>query len=556
MTSTAQRPSRRIRNLQRLRTSRIHRRRTFVSGLIVFAGFALVAGQLVRHGLASGPSISLAAAKPLARSWARPDITDRRGRLLATDIATPSLFADPALLVDVDEVISFLRPIFPKLDWRALRDRLDNRKSRFVWIKRGVSHELTQRITALGLPGLAFRQELRRTYPSGAATAHVIGYVDIDNHGKSGIETFVQDVIGVDATDGAVRSKRAPVRLTMDLGVQHVLRSELAAGQKRYGARAAAGIIMDVNTGAVIATASLPDFDPDNAQQALDPNRLDRITSGRYELGSVFKAVTLAGALELGVATPRSRFDTRAPLKVGKYTIAETGDKRGMLDLQDIFIRSSNVGSARIGLKMGRARMESFFSTLGLTDKMSTERGPLTAPKLPKHWRDAHTMTMSYGHGIAVTPLQFASATAALINGGRRVYPRFVEIAKLPKPTQVIAPDVSHEMRRLFRLNVASRDGTGRAAAVPGYQVGGKTGTADQPKNAEYADGRVISSFVGAFPMGEPKYLTYILLFEPQAAATGGKTSAKDTAAPLTGRIIRRVAPMLGIAPSYPGGDG
>lgn len=543
--------------LKQLRSARTHRRRTFATGFFALGALALVAGQLVRHGLTPGPVASFAAVKPLARSWARPDITDRSGRLLATDIATPSVFADPAILVDVDEVVEFLRPIFPDLDWRELRNRLEDRKRQFTWIKRGITPRLAQRIHNLGLPGISFRQELRRIYPAGAITSHVVGYVDIDNHGQAGIETFVQDVIGVDATDGAVRSHRAPVRLTLDLGVQHVLRSELAAGQKRYRGKAAAGIIMDVNSGAIVAAASLPGFDPDKREEARDPDRLDRLTQGRYELGSVFKAVTLAAAFNLGVATPQSRFDTRAPLTVGGYTISDKGHAGGWLDPEQIFLRSSNVGAALIGLKIGKQRLSAFYNTIGLTEQMVTELGPMAPPKLPAKWQDVHTMTMSYGHGIAVTPLQFAAASAALVNGGHRVYPHFVQIAKIPRSNRVISAKVSREMRRLFRMNVVSRSGTGGYASVSGYQVGGKTGTADQSRNAKYTDGRVISSFIGTFPSGDPKYLTYVLLFEPQpSTASRGKTSAKYTAAPLTARIIKRTAPMLGVVPGYPGGEG
>ncbi|MEL6287190.1 MAG: penicillin-binding protein 2 [Pseudomonadota bacterium] len=553
-----------------------HRRRTFGLALTIVATFGLLAGQLVRHGLAERPVVTMASARPITHGWARPDILDRRGRVLATDVARPSLFADPALIVDVDEVIAFLAPIFPTIEWRAMRDRLDNRARRFVWIARGLDADVAGRIAALGLPGLAFRDELQRRYPAGALTAHTVGHVDIDNDGKAAAEIFLQEVIGVDPADDARRSARPPVHLTLDLGVQHVVAGELSAAMAATGARAAAGLIMDARTGALLASVSLPSYDPHTPAKPRDASgsgaqsthaaapqaqradgSVNRLALARYELGSVMKPLVIAAALDTGAVTPLARIDTRAALTRDDFTITDPPRVAGKLSLEDVFTRSSNVGAATLALNLGEEKLLAAFSRLGVTGRLLTELGRGPHARLPKPWRDVNTMTAGYGYGVATTPLQLAAATASLINGGHALQPHVVRTSSLPPPRRVLRPETSAELRRYFRANVAR--GTGVRARVPGYDVGGKTGTALRATAGGYDAERTITSFVGAFPMVAPRYVTLAVLFEPKrplAADATGSADASTTAAPLTARIVRRAAPMLGIAPRRQRSDG
>ncbi len=520
----------------------------------LMGAFAVIASQLVHLALEGGGLPRMSIARPLATSWSRPDVLDRKGRLLATDIVTPSLFADPALILDVDEVVEKLRDHLLGLDERRLRKALSDRRRHFVWIRRGLTPELAQAIhDDLGQPGLKFRKELRRVYPSGRTAAHVLGHVDIDNRGRAGIERYIDRVVGIEAVQGAARTSKAPVRLSLDLGVQHVLREELVAAKARFEARAAAGLVMDVETGEMLGAVSLPDFDPHFGKESLEKSRIDRITGGTFELGSVFKAVTIAMALTYGTASPDRVLDVRGPLQVGRYRIRDHAGMPDRLSVHDIFIRSSNVGSALLAKEVGLARQRAFLKRIGLSVPMRTELGRVKAPELPRWWRPVHGMTIGFGHGIAVAPIQFAAAVATLVNGGYPVAPTFLYhppgAAKLERKP-ILPQRVGRALRRMMRDNVLL--GTGRRADVPGYEVGGKTGTAEMAIGGRYARKRVLSSFVAIFPASRPRYLTYVLLFEPRGVPeTRGRIAASWNAAPTTAAIIRRIAPMLGLRPRF-----
>ena len=523
--------------------------------LIVMVGvglaFAAVSGQLVRLATKGGNGPVIARAEPVASSFARPDIIDRNGRLIATDVGMHSFFVDPADVLDRDEFVEKLSGVLPDLDTAALRAGLADPKSRFQWIRRGVSPQLAQRLHDLGLPGLNFKMELRRAYPMGPTAGHLIGSVSIDNKGLSGVERTIDGRFGLEGVHDATLTGSAPIRLTIDLGVEHSLEDELASAMTRYGANAAAGLVMDVGTGEVLASASLPGVDPGRTEEAADKTRIDRVAGGTYELGSVFKLVTLAMAIDGGAAASRV-VDVTQPLAAGRFTITDDHPAGRPLSLAEIFTHSSNVGAAMLALEAGPDRQRSFMDKLGLLSPMTTERGPIAPPQLPAHWGQIEEMTMAYGHGLAVAPLQFAAAAAALVNGGLRVTPRFFAggPADEASPTRVVSAGTSTVMRSLMRLNVTDPHGTGHRAEVPGYEVGGKTGTAEMPSHGGYAAKRVLSSFVAAFPMSRPKYLVMVSLFEPHGTAeTNGEITAGTNAAPTAARIIERIGPQLGFLP-------
>ncbi len=517
------------------------------------AAFVAVAGQLTHLAVKSqGVMLASNAVEAIPQSFARPDIIDRNGRLMATDIAAPSLYADPALVLDRDELIERLGTVLPDLDVASLRKALSDRTRRFEWIKRGLAPALAQKIHNLGIPGLAFRDELVRTYPVGSSAGHLIGSVNVDNKGVSGIENYIDHVIGVDGVLGATRSSKAPVRLSIDLGVQHTVESELATAVNRYKASGAAAVVMNVATGELLASASLPMTDPARPPLVPDSTRIDRVTSGVYELGSIFKTVTLAMALENGKDLS-SIVDTTQPLMAGRFEIKDLHPLGRPMTLAEVFTRSSNVGAAQLALEAGVETHQAFLAKLGLTAPMLTEQGPLALPLQPQKFDRTAQITVAYGHGLAVAPLQFAAAAAALVNGGTRIAPtvlyRFPDA--IPEPTdRVVSAETSRHVAELMRLNVTDAHGTGRRADVPGYEVGGKTGTAEMPGKHGYQEKSVISSFIATFPTSAPKYLVMISLFEPQGSdETHGEITAGTNAAPAAGRIIARIGPALGLMP-------
>ena len=518
----------------------------------VAMAFLAVCGQLVRLAGMKQGTPRLQAAEPIAESYARPDIVDRNGRLLATDLEGHSLFADPGAILDRDEVVDQLAEVLPDLDRAALGRQLADRSRRFIWVRRGLTPAVAQRIHDLGLPGLGFRREPIRTYPAGRLAGHVLGSVSVDNRGLSGLERYVDEVLGVEAALAAPDAERPPLRTTIDLGVQHGIEEELAAAIARYSATGASAVILDVESGEVLGAASLPDADPSRPVEAQDANRIDRLRTATYELGSIFKMITLAMALDAGVVTLDTVIDVRVPLQLGRFLIRDLYPAGRPLTAREIFIRSSNVGAGRIALAAGIDRERAFLERLGLTEPMRTEAGPVATPQLPGRWDNTSLVTVSYGHGIAVAPLQFAAAAAALVNGGRRITPTFVARSGfLPsaQPTErVISPETSARIRDLLRRNVTQPGGSGARADVPGYEVGGKTGTAEIAAGGGYRETAVIASFLAAFPISQPRYVLLVTLHEPRPSEeTRGRVTAGLNAAPLAARIIRRTAPLLSI---------
>lgn len=516
-----------------------------IAGTIL--AFALVAGQLVRLAILGQGGISISMSQPMAIAFARPDIVDRNGQLLASDLVMPSLYADPALVVDKDELAEKLARVLPGLDQAELRRSLSERDKRFVWIRRGTSTRQAEAIHRLGLPGIEFRSELRRAYPGGTLAGHILGHVDVDNKGIAGLERFLDESGLVEPVHAASLSSRDPVQLSIDIGVQHAVEEELAAAMATYKARAAVGLVMDVNSGEIVAAASLPGVDPVSPSSGSET--LDRLAGGTFELGSVFKMFTVAMALDSGAFTTDTPVDVRKPLKIGRFTIADRYSTGRILNVGEVFRRSSNVGSGMLALSVGGERQKEFFERIGLVGPLKTEAGSVATAQIPASWSAIDTVTRSYGHGIAVSPLQFAAAAAPLVNGGRRVSPTYLrQSGEIEPGERVIDERTSREFNALMRGNVAERDGTGRRADVPGLEVGGKTGTAELPGKGGYKEKSVISSFLAAFPMSQPKYITLISLFEPQPVEESGKhITAGRNAAPVTARVIARIAPQLGI---------
>src|SRR5262245_10929257 len=529
--------------------------RALLTLTVLLVSFAVVAAQLVHLALQGRARLRVTLAEaPQSASvsaWARPDIVDRNGRLMATDRAVKSLFADPQIILDLDEVIEKVTGLLPGLNAAELRKTLADRSRRFVWLARGLGASQAPAVHELGLPGLGFRTELRRTYPLGPLAGHVLGAVSVDNRGLAGIERMLDEEGLAEPARGAERNTRPAVRLALDIGVQHAVAEELRRGLKQFGAVAAVGLVLDTRTGEIVAGVSLPEIDPNRPADLLNSELLDRLTAGTFELGSVYKILTIALALELGLVDLDSILDVQQPLRVGGHVIHDHYPQRRPLTVREVFLYSSNIGAGMLALRAGSERQRAFLAKLGLLEQMRTEAGPAAPPQLPQQWGRAETVTISYGHGLAVAPLQFAAAAAAVINGGEKLTPTLLLRAEAaPKADRVVSEATSASLRELLRLGVTHKAGTGRRAEAEGYGVGGKTGTAEMPGRGGYREKAVISSFLGAFPMEAPRYVTLVMLFEPQGTSeTAGRITAGVNAAPVTARIVERVAPLLGVLP-------
>jgi cell division protein FtsI (penicillin-binding protein 3) len=516
----------------------------------VVLGFGAVAAQLVRLASQNEPGARIAAAAPIAESYSRPDILDRDGRRLATDILLPTITANPSKILSVRETLDALATVLPPHMMAPLPERLSNRKSQFAWIARKISTARAKRVLDLGLPAIDFRWETKRTYPAGSLAGHVLGGVNLKNRGIGGLERYIDETTGLRLSRETLGDGRAPLRTTLSLAVQHAVDDELTQAMQTYEASAASGIVLDVDTGEILALSSLPAVDPAFPERWVHDGPIDFATYGRYELGSVFKAFTVAHALEALEVNVASRIDAHVPIQIGRTKFADKKRRSGPITIADVFTQSSNVGAGRLALAIGAEAQRNWFSKVGLLGPMKTEAGSIRPPSVPAHWGDVETVTVSFGHGLAVAPLQFAAAAAALVNGGYAVSPTLNADRQLDPQLRrrVLSAETSKSMRELFRENVLH--GTAKRARLAGYDVGGKTGTADMATDGGYDRTRVITSFVAAFPMRAPRYLVFTTLHDPKPVqAAGNERVAGVNVVPATGRLIARIAPLLGVLP-------
>jgi cell division protein FtsI (penicillin-binding protein 3) len=484
----------------------------------------------------------------------RPEIVDRNGQLLATDIRTVSLFAEPIKIVDADEAVEKLTTVFPDLDRKGVYDKLTNKRSHFAWLQRHLSPKQQSQVLDLGIPALGFRPEVRRFYPGGRTAAHILGYVDIDNRGVSGMEKYLdQQGLSDLASAGLLDGKNLePLKLSIDLRVQNVVHDVVVDALTRYESKAAGAVILDIRTGEVLAMASAPDFDPNDPQTTGGDGWLNRMSNGTFEMGSTFKTFSMAMALDSGLVKLTDTFDARNPIRIGGFTIHDDAYvPRKWLTVPEIFRHSSNIGTAKmvdiIGMDTQRAYLERF----GLLTRMQTELPEVKAPSQPKVWKKINSITVSFGHGVATTPLQTAVAGAALVDGGRLIEPTFLprtaaaanEVART-----VVKPGTSDTIRALFKLN--GEQGSGRSADVPGFHVGGKTGTANKVINGHYSHVLSFNAYLAAFPIDHPQYVVLSFCDEPRKG-DHGMTFATNNAAPMVRDIVARSAPMLGVQPDF-----
>ncbi|GAA0727277.1 peptidoglycan D,D-transpeptidase FtsI family protein [Sphingomonas japonica] len=508
--------------------------------LLFAAGISLVLARLAWLGIVATPD-SVAAGT--AVGMARGDIVDRNGATLARTIDAWSIGVHPDKVIgDKVDLARRLAEMMPEHSAAYYHNKLMLDAS-FTYLKHRAMPELVTQVNALGEPGIAFAREPERLYPQTTLAAHALGIVNFDGQGVRGIERHLNDRL----TNPALNSE--PVALSIDLRVQGALESELGHAMATFQARGAAGLILDVATGEVMAMTSLPSFNPNKARGGEDELR-NNVTQSVYELGSTFKPLTMAEAIETGVVPSMSkRFDATAPIQVGRFRIRDDHAQNRWLNVPETLVHSSNIATARIADEMGQARMEHLFRKLGFNTAPDIEIEK-SGTIWPKFWARTTTMTSAYGHGIAITPLHLASAYAAMVNGGIWRPATLMKIApgKAPAGRRVFSESTSARMRQLLRLVVL--EGTGRKGDAPGFRIGAKTGTAERPDGGGYNKRVNVSTFAAAFPMDAPRYVVVAMLDSPKGTAeTFGFSTAAWNAAPVVSRLVMRTGPMLGVIP-------
>jgi cell division protein FtsI (penicillin-binding protein 3) len=528
------------------------RTRLVMAGAIFAFCFVVLAGRLVGLAISGAGDVAQSAPEQLEQKQVvygnglRADIRDRNGVLLATTLTTASLYAEPHKVINSEDLAAKLTTVLNDVSEAAILNKLASAK-KFVWLKRNLTPTQKYQINALGIPGLGFEEEEKRFYPMGNLASHLLGFTDVDNLGIAGVEKYFNTQLS-----GSNEAPAKNLELSIDVRIQHALRDELSRHMSIFRAIGAAGLVLDVQTGEVLAMASLPDFDPNRPNDSSGEGKFNKVTLGVYEMGSTFKTFTTAMALDSGTIGLNDGYDATKPIRKAGFRIRDDHPQKRWLSVPEIYMYSSNIGSAKMADALGPKKHKAFLKKLGLLAPPVIEIPEVGAPILPPRWNSLETMTIAFGHGLSVSPLQLGTGIAAIVNGGAYINPTVVrrdpDHGVLAR--QVISAKTSDTMRKLMRLVVENEEGTGGQAAAKGYLVGGKTGTAEKVENGRYKRNALVTSFVGAFPMDNPRYVALAMLDEPKGnAKTHGYRGAGWTAAPMVGRLIARIGPILGVEP-------
>lgn len=470
----------------------------------------------------------------------RADILDRNGAIIATSLPTVNLFVNPKKVISPKESARRLSEVLTEFSEEELYEKL-KRKATFVYIKRNLTPAQQHQINALGIPGLDFENGEKRVYPHEMLFAHVIGKTNIDNIGISGVEREL---------DERLTKSDIPLQLTIDAGIQYTIREELKAGVDKYKAEGGVAILMDVETSEIIAMVSLPDFDPNDGKLPDERAMFNFATQGVYEPGSVFKVFNTSLSLDSGKIKVSDKFDASKPIKMGRNWIRDYRGENRWLSVQEILIYSSNIGSAHMALKLGKDEQKNFLDKLGLLSPLDIEIAEKANPITPSVWRESTTATVSYGYGISVTPLHVVTSFSAIVNGGLYNSPKLISNKDKGNSKRVISEKTSKTMRKLLREVVV--EGSGKRANVLGYEVAGKTGTANKLVNGRYVDKKVMSTFIATFPASKPKYALYVMLDEPKGSKeTWGFVTSGWNTVPTANNIITAIAPQLNLKANY-----
>jgi cell division protein FtsI (penicillin-binding protein 3) len=472
----------------------------------------------------------------------RADITDRNGILLATSLPVSSLYADPSMIKDPAKTARDLAPILGIKNTKELKKDL-SKKGRFVWLKRGITPAQHKQINALGYPGLAFQRETRRFYPHGHLFAHMIGATNIDGKGIAGLEYQKNNELAKGLNE---------LQTSLDVRLQYSAYKALNRSIDKFSAIGGAAIIADVKTGEILAAISAPDFEPLNFGNASSNKTFNRLTQGVYEMGSTFKIFSTAAYLREHGNSVADEFDAQKPLRVGRFTIRDYHPEKRIMSVADIFLHSSNIGTALMAKDIGGQKLRQAFREIGLMNAIKYDDIKTASPLLPSVWREANTLTSSYGHGIAVSPMHLMQAFISTIGDGtvkKITFLRRPHTSKTEISTRFLDSKTADMMPRLLRLGVTH--GTGQFADLKGYQIGGKTGTAEKiGHRGGYNEDRLISSFIGAFPMHDPQYAILVMVDEPKPRKdTYGYATGGWVAAPAVREIVADMARILSLPP-------
>lgn len=521
------------------RSRRIAEVRLVVSAAFVLIVFTAIATRVV---LLATQEANARTAGINVPGTERGQILDRNGRLLATNLPITVLHADPSEIMDPRAAARALAPLLARHDEASLY-RLLTKTTRYVELDRKLTPARHAEILGLGIPGVYFRNSKLRSYPSGKLAAHILGQVDKDNNGLAGLEKTLD----------ARLSAGEDIQLALDAGVQAIVAREIARQMEIFEAIGGAGVMLDIATGEVIAMVSLPDYNPNHFAKIVDDARFNRATLGLYEMGSTFKVLNTAIALQAGTTTLETRYEVSKPLRVARHTIRDFHMHDWKLSVPEILVLSSNIGSARMAAEIGAETQKAFLRRMGLFDKPQLELPEVARPLIPRSWRQSEIATISYGHGIAVSPLHLASAISAASGTGIWIEPTLLRRhpSEIPVETRIFSEETTRAVRSMMRLVVKHPDGTGNYAEAKGYMVGGKTGTSEKINpDGGYFEDRNIASFAATFPVHEPRYVLVVMVDEPKPQkfsygyATGGWV-----AAPAAKRIIEHAAPLLGLHP-------
>ena len=472
----------------------------------------------------------------------RGNIYDRNGNLLSSTINSYSLSVNPNIIKNKKLISEKLSLIISRPKKEIFN--LLNQNKEFVWLKRNISPKEHQAIIDLGEVSLRTEhtkeEEIRRIYPYSNISSHVVGYVDIDGNGLAGIERGLNESLSLGRN----------VYLSIDIRLQSAFREELIKTIDKFSADSGSIIAFDILTGEIIALNSFPDFDPNNRKTFTENNKLNRIIGGNYEMGSTFKPITVAMGMDKNIINSETSFDVSKPIKKGKITINDLHPHKGLYNIKEIVVNSSNIGAAKIARKIGKKNQINFFKKIGFYEKIELEIIESAKPYTnPNHWGEIETMTIGYGHGFMVTPLHLVSAYASLINDGKRLNPTFLKDNIVINKTQIIKNETSNYFLKLLRAVVLETEYTGPRVKVEGYEIGGKTGTAELiNESGRYQHDMNLTSFIGVFPTSKPKYIVLAMIENPKKIKEENyNITGASVAAPLVKNIILRMIEILGI---------
>ncbi|WP_125215723.1 peptidoglycan D,D-transpeptidase FtsI family protein [Rickettsiales endosymbiont of Stachyamoeba lipophora] len=524
--------------------NKTYQRLTVVIGAFLLVFFILVV-KLQNLVFNNNQDIEFKKFASVDAAFRRANISDRNGQVLAVDLSTTSIYANPRIILDAQEAAYKICEIFSDLQYQNVLKDLQSSK-KFVWLKRQVPPKQKYAVNKLGLPGIGFEDSHQRIYPHSNLLSHIVGFVGIDGMGLGGVEKYFDKQLIVDPSEGKLKPD---IKLTLDLKVQFAVHEELEKALKDFKAIGAAAIVTDVTTGEIISMVSLPDFNPHQPGKAKPEQIFNRSSLASYELGSVFKSMTLAMALDNKTVSLTDAYDTSEPIKVARFKLRDFRGKGGIQSVPEIFLNSSNIGTAKISLDLGVEKHKAYLKKFGFMEDIKIEIPEIGSPVFPSNskWSTLSTMTMSYGHGMMVTPLHMIRAFGGIVNDGVMHDLTLVQGTQTAAK-QIISQNTSQQIKQLLRLNVT--DGAGKKANAFGYLVGGKSGSAEKSIKGGYNRHANLSSFIAAFPIIKPKYAVFVILDEPKGnKSTFGFSTGGWTAAPVVGNIISRIANIIGIEP-------